>query len=108
MQKHSANSSLPTNDEVSQRPFAPLPDFDTFLLLSPSSQSKTDQDYCSDDDNKENKENVSPSETTCSTITPLKPVSKFQHLRSSERTPLSDISHFFCPKPKRLEVFFSP
>ena len=51
----------------------------------------------------DNKENINP-EDNCSTITPLKSGSNSLLWKSSERTPLSDISHHFCTKPKRVEV----
>lgn len=57
----------------------------------------------------ENKENVSPnSDSLASTTTPSKQSNRTRsHINSSnERTPLSDISHHFGPKRKKVEVFF--
>lgn len=78
---------------------------DIRLLLSSPAQMKTAGD--SESEVCENKENVSPCDTACSMTTPLKPPTVLRArplLSSSERTPLSDISHHFGPKRKRLEV----
>ena len=87
------------------------PSTDFQSLMSPPPQIKepdtTDYDISCEPD-KEDKENVSPSVTTCSTTTPLKPpiASRSHPWCSSERTPLGDISHHFCPKQKKAEVTF--